>query len=379
MTRKETLAYATLTLGSVVLAFLAGYLTRGYFPASGSRFPILTEARDALARYGIEPIADERALEYGMIRGMVEAYGDPFTSFSEPARHELQTNDLSGSYGGIGVRLDRDAAGAYILYPFPDSPAAQAGILPADILLRVDDLNIASGTPEETVTAAIRGSVGSTVQIEVARPPELARFDYEIERAEVPLPSVTWRLAPGDNRIGLVEVNLIAASTPAEIERAAADLQAQGAVAFVLDVRGNGGGLLDAGVDCARLFLTDGVVIEQQYRGEEINSFDVEAPGSLAHLPLVVWVDHGTASAAEILAGALQSHGRAVLIGAPTFGKDVIQLVFELSDNSSIQVSAARWWFPGFAFPNGEAGLVPDLETGDYLAATVIYLFGAGD
>ncbi len=139
------------------------------------------------------------------------------------------------------------------------------------------------------------------------------------------------------------------------------DLQQRGATAFVLDLRDNPGGLLDAGVDIARLFLKEGSVMQQQYRGQEVKTFEVEKPGPLADLPLAVLINHGSASAAEIAAGALQAHRRATLIGEPSYGKDSIQLVFTLQDGSSLHVTSAQWWIPGLQKPVGEQGLQPDI------------------
>ncbi|HUF38084.1 MAG TPA: S41 family peptidase [Anaerolineales bacterium] len=374
MSRKESLALSTLILLSILLAFAGGYLARELVAREAAELPLLEAAHRILIEHAYDPLPDGPQLEYGMIRGMVSAYGDPFTIFSEPVQHELQSDSLQGSFGGIGVSFERDAEQRVRLYPFPDGPAAGEGLRDGDILLLVDDLVIGAETPPETITAAIRGPSGSEVRITVLREPENEERVFEIQRMDVPLPSVTWRLSPDDGRIGLIEVNVIADSTPGEIERAAADLAEQGAEFYVLDLRGNGGGLLQAGVDCARLFLADGVVIQQQFKGEAVQTHAVERSGPLADLPLAVWVDHGTASAAEICAGALQSNGRAPLIGAPTFGKDVIQLVFELDDGSSIQVTAAKWWFPGFEFPNGMDGLFPNVsadEDADYIAETI--------
>ncbi len=380
MNKKENLVYSLLAITAVVFAFAAGYLTNDLVARAQAPFPLLSLAHEILSTRGITPLPADPALEYGMIRGMIEAYADPFTSFSEPAQHELQTNNLEGTFGGIGIRLERDPDGHAILYPFPDGPAARAGLLDGDRLISVDGLAITGEISFDEITAAIRGPEGAAVNIEAARAPGFVPFEVSIRREAVALPSVTWHLAAGEPRIGIVEVNLIADTTPEEIERAVADLQEQGAGYFVLDLRHNGGGLLDAGVEAARLFLHDGVVIEQQYRGEEITSFEVEAPGTLADLPLVVWVDGGTASAAEIIAGAIQSHGRAPLIGSQTFGKDVIQLVFELADKSSIQITAARWWLPGHDFPNGEGGLLADVvvegDTGVFLEAAAAWFFG---
>ena len=147
-------------------------------------------------------------------------------------------------------------------------------------------------------------------------------------------------------------------------------------------MRGNRGGLLDSGVDIARLFLTEGVVIEEQYRDKEANAYQVNKSGPLAEIPLVLLVNADTASAAEIIAGALQAQGRALIIGTQTFGKDSIQFVFDLEDGSSLHVTAAKWWVPGLAAPVGEGGLQPDIlvseentETDPFIGSAIQTLF----
>jgi carboxyl-terminal processing protease len=154
---------------------------------------------------------------------------------------------------------------------------------------------------------------------------------------------------------------VIAASTPGEVEKAVNDLWQRQAQAYVLDLRNNFGGLLSAGVDIARLFLMEGVVMEHRYRDQDVEVFQVERPGPFVDLPLAVLVNENTASAAEIIAGALQVHQRAQIIGTPTYGKDTIQLVFELKDGSSLHVTSAQWWIPGLNPPIGESGLQPDI------------------
>lgn len=217
--------------------------------------------------------------------------------------------------------------------------------------------------PEVTILeiqAAIRGLVGDLVQITVIRPSTGEELSFSIKRANVPLPSVTWRKASSAEQVGIVEINLIAASTPDEVIHAVEDLSSQGATHFILDLRDNSGGLLDAGVDTARLFLQTGDIIQQQYAGKSIDTFKVNQPGALREIPLVVLVNQNTASAAEIIAGALQSQNRANLVGVPTFGKDTIQLVFDLLDGSSMRVTAARWWIPGIELSLADHGLQPD-------------------
>ncbi|MBT3392350.1 MAG: S41 family peptidase [Chloroflexi bacterium] len=344
------------------MAFALGYFVRAQFYPSLSEYPIWNEARQILRVNALYDPPPDPALEYGMIRGMLAVYDDPYTRFVEPARTELDSDNLEGSYGGIGATLERGPEDEIFVYPFPDSPAAEAGVQAGDQLLRVDELVIAAATPIDEVVAALRGPEGDLVTIEIARPTSDSTESFTIQRAAIPLPSVTWRLALEDARLGIIKVNLIAASTAAEIEKAAADLDAQGAHFYALDLRGNGGGLVDAGVEIARLFLTEGDILQEQYRGDDPEIYTVRRPGPLSEIPLVVLVDANTASAAEIVAGALQTRGRAALIGQPTYGKDVIQLAFELSDGSSLHVTAAQWQIPGLDANISAEGLQPDVR-----------------
>ncbi|HNT22868.1 MAG TPA: S41 family peptidase [Anaerolineales bacterium] len=356
-------AYTT-TLAVIALlsaGFLAGFVTHDRIGSSADDFPILTEAYDLILNQGLPTPPAAPALEYGMIRGMIQAYGDPYTSFVEPAQHELNSQNLEGSYGGIGATIEKDPEGYFLLFPFPDGPARLAGIQDGDRLLQVDDLVLTPDTAQDILLAAIRGPIGEEVTITISRTPGYQAVPFKIKRAEIALPSVTWRLAPDEPRLGLIKVNIIAASTAEEIQKAVADLQERGATHFALDLRDNYGGLLDAGVEIARLFLAEGIVIQQQYRGKDVETIKVEDPGVFFSLPLVVLVNQNTASAAEIIAGALQGQQRAPLIGVPTYGKDAIQLVFLLQDESSLHVTAARWWAPGLEQPVGDAGLQPDI------------------
>ena len=239
-------------------------------------------------------------------------------------------------------------------------PARRAGIQDGDRLLAVDSQEITPDTPADTVTSALRGPVGQAVALRLGRFPDYAPYEVSVERAEIPLPSTTWRIEPSEPRLGIVKVNLVAASSADEISKAMADLQQRGATHFVLDLRDNPGGLLTAGVDIARLFLKDGIVMQQQYRGREVEDYRVEKPGPFTDIPLVVLINQGSASAAEIAAGALQATGRAPLIGTRSYGKDSIQLLFTLQDGSSLHVTAARWWVPGLGGLIKGQGLQPD-------------------
>jgi carboxyl-terminal processing protease len=367
MNRKILISYTVLAIASLLLAFIGGYLTHAAVAGPRTEFKLLSQAYELLSTHGYSLLPDSPAMEYGMIRGMLEAYADPYTFFVEPVQNELDGNALQGSFGGIGVRLVKEGSGGVLLYPFPDGPAAAAGVEDADQLLMADTLPIESSTTMDEIQASLRGPEGEKIAITVLRQPGDQELSFSIRRESVQLPSVAWHISPEEPKVGIIEVNILAASTPEEIITGVEDLKEQGATHYILDLRDNGGGLLDAGVDTARIFLPDGIIIEQQYRGQKIERFEVKSPGPLAAIPLVVLINGNTASAAEIVAGALQKNNRAVLVGTPSYGKDSIQLVFNLEDSSSLHVTAARWWIPQLVFPTENHGLLPDtvVDRGD--------------
>lgn len=367
MNKKDWIIIIFVNIFNLTLAFAAGWFVHARYNPPELELPILSQAQQIVSAHYLYDLPDNPTLEYGMIRGMMRSLDDPYAAFFEPPQQELNADRLEGSFGGIGVTLERDAENYYILYPFPDSPAQNEGILDGDRLVRADDLEITPETPIDQVIAAVRGPEGQRVTIIAARPPTYELLEFKIKRANISTPTVTWHLSAEDPRIGVFKVNLIAASTPEEIEKAIADLQSQGATHFVMDLRGNGGGLLVPGVDIARLFLDDGMVIYEQYNDQQLTEHEVKKRGALSDIPLVILVDHNTASAAEIIAGALQSHDRAVLIGAPTYGKDTVQLIFNLDDGSSIHITGGKWWTLDGSFDAEDASLLPDvtLEPGD--------------
>jgi len=315
-----------------------------------------------LEQQGLRAMPDEAALEYGAIRGLLQVYGYPYTIFIEPPQAEIQTNMLTGSYGGIGARLERDAQNKVLIYPYPNSPSALAGIKNADQLISVDQLIITSDTNLDEIIAALRGPIGDQISITVARYPGYTQFDdLEFVRAEIPLPSITFNLLPEDPSIGIIHLNIIAATTPSELEQAIHALQKDGAERFILDLRNNGGGLVEGGIATASLFATQGEILEQNYKNRTPEITILHSNGAFSDLNLVILVNQYTASAAELVAGILQALGRAELVGTSTYGKNLIQLVFGLSDGSSLHVTAAEWHIPGQDnFGNG-TGLVPEI------------------
>ncbi len=350
------LGFAGLCALFLAVSFFAGYYVRALaveYPALrwplpgipiGDAYPLLQEVRSLLEARYIQPLPDDKTLEYGAVRGLVSAVGDPYTVFVEPQTHELETQSLQGEYGGVGMNLSKSETGEIVLSPFPDSPAAKAGIVEGDVLLAVDETPIGAATTLDEASALVRGLVGAKV-ILVVRHNDGQELTVTIERQRIQIPSVTWKMVEAD--VGLIAISRFSDRTDDEVKGAATELQALGAARYVLDLRDNGGGILDAAVDVAAQFLDGGVVMYETQREAPEKAYDVPANNSpLATAPLVVLVNHGTASAAEIVAGALLDRERAPLIGQTTYGKGSVQLVYDLSDGSSLHVTAYLWYTP---------------------------------
>ena len=321
--------------------------------------------------YGEVPPPRERTV--GAIRGVIELLDDPYTTFVEPQPRELERDRLRGSFGGIGVEVYRDTLGRMTLSPYEDSPALHAGLRAGDVLLAIDGEPITDETTLGDVRATLHGERGTSVTLTVARPPG-DPFDVQIERQQIDVPSVTWRVLPEYPDIGYIHVQSFTERTPDESAQAVAELSDR-TTTLVLDLRDNYGGLTRSAVDVASLFIPEGstVYYEVAQDGEE-KAFNAGAhPIQMLDRPMVVLVNEGTASAAEIVVGALQAHGRARLLGERTFGKGSVQLLFELSDGSSLHVTNAIWLTPDRK-PIGEDGLTPDLPvTGDSTADEQLY------
>ena len=347
--RKMTWLLIALQVGIILISLALGYFAHQFITLYRGEFGLLRQAKDIFIDNTIFDLPSDQELEYGMIQGMLATVNDPFTYFVEPAISEVQSDALAGQYAGIGVRLERDLDKNWRLYPFPDSPAEAAGIQDGDLLLRVDELVVSADTDEVSLVAALRGPEKEAVNITIGRGGETQTLS--IDRQSVPLPTVTWNPLIETPLIGILQVNLIAETTAEEIVKGIKDLETQGVRAFILDLRNNGGGLVEPGVEIARLFLDSGEVIHRQIKNQQPDTFRVEELGPFADIPLVVLVNGNTASAAEIVAGALQAQQRSPIVGSPTFGKSTIQYIFDLQDGSTIHITSGRWWITGQSVP----------------------------
>ncbi len=312
--------------------------------------------------YGELPSASERT--YGAIRETLLLLDDPYTVFVEPRPRELERDHMRGVFGGIGVDLWRDAENRMVLSPYPDSPAERAGALPGDILLAMDSVPVTPDTTVDDARAYLHGEVGTSVTLTLSRlkdgsptPP----FDLAITRAEILVPTVTWRVLDQAPSVGYIRVQGFTDRTDEEMIEALRELLDESKVAgLVLDLRDNFGGLLDPAVTVASQFLGEGIVMYEQRKNTEESARQVRPGGIATTIPLVVLVNGNTASASEIVAGALQDHERAPLFGERTFGKGSVQLIYDLSDGSSLHVTSAIWLTPNHHRIEG-TGLTPDV------------------
>jgi carboxyl-terminal processing protease len=298
---------------------------------------------------------------YAAIRGALSTLKDPYTLFVEPQPRALERAELQGQFGGIGAYVSRGPAGEVILDPMVDSPAEKAGVRKGDVVIRVDNTPITSTMTTDAVLLLIRGEVSTQVTLALQRAGVAAPIVVTITRKVIETPSVEWRVLEQDSTIGYIRIRLFTERTGRELERALQDLRGLGVTHLIVDMRDNPGGVLDAAVDVASQFLREGVVLYEDRRGEAEKFYTVKKGGLALDLPLVVLANGGTASASEIVAGALQDYQRGPLIGERTFGKGSVQLVYDLSDQSSLHVTIARWLTPNRHRIDGQ-GLLPDIE-----------------
>ena len=314
---------------------------------SAAEFDLIRQAWDTLHReYVARAELDDRALAYGAIDGLTKAVGDTgHTSFLTPEERAAQQSELSGSYVGIGIRLDADKDGRpIVLGVFKDSPAETAGIKTGDIIESVDGKST-SGNDLDTVASWIRGEAGSTVELTVRAATGGAARTTTITRADVPIESVSWTLVPG-SRTALLRLESFSHGSADDVVKALKAIEDAGANRLILDLRGNPGGFVGEAEGIASQFIGSGdVYVERDANGNETRH-PVSKHGVALDLPLVVLVDAGTASAAEIVSGALQDAGRATIEGVKTFGTGTVLGEFALSDGSALRIGTVEWLTP---------------------------------
>lgn len=323
-------------------------------------FSVFWEAWDILERefYGEIPSPEERM--YSAIKGVISSLGDPYTSFLDPKQASLARQDITGSFEGIGAVVDMREGRLVIVEVLEGQPAEKAGLKSGDIILKVDDKPIENMSLMEAVLL-IRGPKGTPVKLTVYREGLEEPFEVTIIRQRIEIPTLSYKMLEGNIAyIKLREFNEIA---PRKLREALKELMPQKPRGIILDLRGNPGGLLSAAVEVASQFVDRSPILIERLKNGEQKLFK-PVPGGLAtdpSIPMVVLINGASASASEIVAGAIRDHGRGILMGEKTLGKGSVQQPFTLKDGSELRVTIARWFTPSGQAIH-EKGLTPDVE-----------------
>jgi len=306
-----------------------------------------------------QPLND-REQTYTAIQGMLANLDDPFTRLLKPEQYRSLQVNTSGELTGVGLQIaiDPQTNTLTVVAPIAGSPADKAGIQPLDRILKIDGTPTSELSLDEAATR-MRGRIGTPVTLTLGREGRDAAEEIELVRDRIALNPVYAELQSPENLpVGYIRLSQFSANATEEVARAIDRLEKQGAAAYILDLRNNPGGLLQAGIEIARLWLDSGTIVYTVNRQGILGSFEASGE-ALTGDPLIVLVNKGTASASEILAGALQDNGRAQLVGEKTFGKGLIQSLFDLSDGSGLAVTVAKYETPNHKDIN-KLGISPD-------------------
>lgn len=302
----------------------------------------------------------EKELEYGMIEGYVNSYKDPYTVFFPPQKAKSFAENVQGSFGGVGMTVGMKDGNVVVIAPLKDSPSMKAGIKAGDIITAVDGKSVVGVSSDEAVSL-IRGKIDTKVVITVIHPDAKNTTDIPIVRKEIKIPTIDTEKKDG---VFVIHLYNFSAESASLFQDALNEFITSGYTRLIIDVRGNPGGYLEASVNMASFFLPEGKVVVSEKQGKEEKELNHRSKG-FAGLPtttkIVVLVDGGSASASEILAGALKDHGVAKIVGMTSFGKGSVQELVNLEDGSSLKVTIAKWYTPN-GISISEHGVTPDVE-----------------
>lgn len=302
---------------------------------------------------------DPQKLLYGAISGMVQALGDPYSAFLTPEQNREVRQELSGFYEGVGIQLGAKDSRIVVIAPLSGTPAEKKGVLAGDVILKIDDKDTTGIALPEAVSL-IRGKSGTSVVLTLQRESK-DPFELVLERARIELKSVELSfLDTPKGKVAILKLSRFSSETPEEWDRAVSEIVAKEAKGLVLDVRNNPGGFLSGSVYIDSEFLK-GRIVGQVGRDGQKRYFEADRKGKLWDIPLTVIINRGSASAAEIVAGALAERGRAKLVGEQSFGKGTVQDAQELEDGAGLHLTVAKWLLPSGKDING-SGLKPDIE-----------------
>lgn len=312
----------------------------------------------ALLHAQAQLLPDDNALMEGALRGMLAALGDPHTDYMDPETFARVNESVSGEYEGIGamVRQNEDIGGLELVSIFEGSPAERAGLRAGDVIVRVEGRDVTVLSQNEII-AMVRGPAGTLVRLGIQRPGITELLKFEVVRGKIAVPSVRSELLEGG--YGYVRLSQFDSGSAQELRAALGEIDADTLPGLILDLRGNPGGYLTTSIEVASLFLDDETIVVERGPGREIAHKALGNPIA-GQVPMVVLVDQGSASASELIAGALQDHGRATIVGMQTFGKGSVQTWRDLSNGGGIRITISRWYTPD-GHSVSEVGITPDV------------------
>jgi len=319
---------------------------------------LFTETVNTIQTDYLEKDIPSSQMMNGILRGLVSSLGDPYSQYLDPVSYQEWTSEISGTYGGVGMEIGAKDSKATVISVFPDSPAEKAGIRSGDSFVKVDESYV-EGLSISEIAAKVRGEPGTTVNLVLERNGTL--MEFQLTRELITLQTVSYRVIR--DKIGYIQLLGFKEQTAQDFLNGLEQLTRQGVTRLILDLRQNPGGLLSSVIDVASYLVPAGntVVIMEDRNGDKKASRSNSFAKKYSFEKMVVLVDGGTASAAEILAGALQDHGLATLVGERTFGKGIVQTVSPLSQGSAIILTSSR-----YLTPSGKSihkiGISPDIE-----------------
>lgn len=304
-------------------------------------FDLFWQVWDLLDQKFVQQPVDGQKRFYGAIKGMVSSLGDPYTAFMDPDETKAFQNDLEGSFDGIGIEIGIRNDVLTVIAPIDDSPAARAGIHAGDVILKIDD-TLSSDLSLNEAVQKIRGEKGTTVRLTLVRGKDKP-FEVSVERDNISVNSVKMTIH-GD--VAVIEISRFGDTTTQEMNQIIDDLASKKVKGIVVDVRNNPGGFLQTAIEVGSMFIPDGTIVQEQDSKGNRTSFSATGNAKLKDYPVAVLINQGSASAAEILAGALRDRRNAPVVGEKSFGKGSVQEITQLSDGSSVRITVAKWFTP---------------------------------
>ena len=308
------------------------------------------------------PVPFDKKLTYSAIRGMLASLGDRYTRFMDPEEFTRMQQENRGDFEGIGAELEMKDSRVIIKKPIPNSPAEKAGLKPQDIILKVDE-KLIQGMDIQDVVKRIRGAGGTKVKLTIKRDEVAEPLIFEITRGVIPFTIVEQRMEDKDNKIGYIALRQFNEKSDDQMDIALGKLEDEGMRGLVLDLRGNPGGLLDVAVDIGSRFVDSGNIVKIRNKGGMETPLSVEnRKHNHKRYPLAVLIDGSSASASEILAGAIQDHKAGTLVGTESFGKGLVQTIINLEDGSAVAITTAKYLTPNGHEVTPKAKIHPDIK-----------------